>query len=89
MDQDGHEKGGVEEGDRGVETGGETPGQSLDPVCGVVLIMCERGQLGVRETQGRPVHTGFLAQAHQPLVRSLLLIRITLVSTSALPPVAM
>lgn len=76
MDQDGHEEGGVKEGDRGVETGGETPSQSLDPVCGVVLIMYEKDQLRVRQTQGRPVHTGFLAQAHQPLVKSLLLMKL-------------
>ena len=83
MDQDGHEEGGVEEGDRGIETGGETPSQSLDPVCGVVLIMCERSQLGARGTRGRPVHTGFLAQAHQPLVKSLLLQGFILVSNHA------
>jgi hypothetical protein len=84
MDQDGHEEGGVEEGDGGIETGGETPSQSLDPVCGVVLIMCERSQLGARGTRGRPVHTGFLAQAHQPLVKSLLLQKFILISNCAL-----
>jgi hypothetical protein len=77
VDEYGHEKGRVEERDRGVQTSRETPSEGLNPIGSVVLKRaggrCQYERVGWGSVKTSSRLTGFRAQAHHPLVKSLLL----------------
>jgi hypothetical protein len=71
--QDTKEEDGVKEGNRSIETGSQTPSQRLNPVSSVVLSKAADQPMSDTLTHALSILTGFLAQAHHPLVNNLFL----------------